>query len=140
MRKREIKKIALERIRILLNRAKIDKKRSTRYVELARRIAEKCRVKIPKEFKIRICRKCNTFLIPGFNCRVRIKKSRVIITCLNCGKIKRYPLVREIKLRRLLSKNILKLKKELKFDVKKISKDYYEIALDKLKIKIILKE
>ena len=65
---------------------------SSRYLELARKISLRIRVKIPKELKLRYCKHCFTPLVPGKSCRVRIKKRRIIYTCLNCGKIRRYPL------------------------------------------------
>lgn len=94
-RKEKIKKIAEERIEILLNhaynRAKIgDHELAKRYIEIARRIAKKCNVRFKKEQKLKICKNCNSYLLPGITSRVRVYKGRVIITCLNCGSIKRY--------------------------------------------------
>ncbi len=132
MKRWYIKKIALERIKILLKRAEEDEKRSKRYVELARRISEKCRVRIPKHLRIRICKKCNSFLIPGRNCRVRINKHRIIITCLNCGNIKRYPLIEEIKIHREFSRKLIELK-NFNVSVKKISRGFFEIEYNGLK-------
>jgi hypothetical protein len=47
--------------------------------------------------KLMICKNCNSFLVPGVNCRVRTHASRVVITCLDCGSIRRVPFVRERK-------------------------------------------
>jgi ribonuclease P protein subunit RPR2 len=88
------KQIAMERIKILLGRAqKIraeDYRLARRYVELARNISSKYRVRIPKELRI-FCKKC---LYPYCidKVRVRVKKSRVIVTCLNCGWKRRIPI------------------------------------------------
>ena len=73
-----------------------------RYVELARKIGMKCQVRIPKRFKMCFCKECNSFLVPGVSSRIRNRhdgKGKVIITCLKCGMIKRYPMNRE-KIRR----------------------------------------
>lgn len=89
------RQIALERIKILLERAqKIkneDYELARRYVELARRIATRYRVRIPKELKITFCKKC-LYPYRSDRIRVRVRKSRVIITCLNCGYEKRVPI------------------------------------------------
>jgi ribonuclease P protein subunit RPR2 len=88
------KKIALERIEILLNRAqKIkfeDYELARRYVELARRIATKYRLRIPKEMR-QFCKKCG-YPYRHDRIRVRVAKSRIIITCLNCGFVRRIPI------------------------------------------------
>ena len=98
MRKREkekVRKIAEERIEILLKHANDRTRRgdfdlARRYVEIAGKIAMKCNVRFKKEQKIKICKKCNSYLLPSITSRVRVYKGRVIITCLNCGSIKRY--------------------------------------------------
>ncbi len=94
--KAEIKAIAIERIRRLFEMADymfhIDPELSNRYVELARRIAMRCRVRIPRDLRRRFCHNCYKFLVPGVNCRVRIAKRRephVAITCLECGNVMR---------------------------------------------------
>lgn len=68
---------------------------SKRYVDLALRISKRVRVRIPRYWRRRICRKCRTILIPGKTCRVRIKSqgrrsSHITVTCLKCGWIRRY--------------------------------------------------
>jgi ribonuclease P protein subunit RPR2 len=62
-----------------------------RYVEIARRISLRHRVGIPGELKKRVCKKCGAFLVTGENSRIRLDGKNVIITCLECGEIKRYP-------------------------------------------------
>ncbi len=93
--KRLEKQIALERIKILLERAQRmkneDYELARRYVELARRIATRYRVRIPKELKTTFCKKC-LYPYRSDRVRVRVRKSRVIITCLNCGYEKRIPI------------------------------------------------
>ena len=104
MRKYVMKDIAVQRIGILLSKAretiKDDAELSKRYVYLARKIAMKAKVRIPRKWKLWICKKCNTYLLPGYNARVRIRENRMshlIITCLNCGNQKRYYLRRNKK-------------------------------------------
>ncbi len=105
---RKLKKIAYERIDILMSLAEEEAKkgnwkRSKRYVYLARRIAMKMRIRFPKKWKRRICKKCGTFLLYGKNARVRVKSKRyshVVITCLECGAIYRIPMIREKKEKR----------------------------------------
>ncbi len=95
--KKEIKRIARERIDILFQQAEeifeVDSDLSDRYVEIARNIGMKHNVSIPEEFRRRICRDCNSFLVPGYNCRVRLdsKQNNKVVTCQKCGNVKRYP-------------------------------------------------
>lgn len=97
MKKDNAQKIAVERIKKLFELAKKEKNgRAKRYVELARRIAEKTRTRLPHDIKRSFCRKCNS-LFNAKNRRVRIskKEKKVVYTCLCCGHIQRYPFVRE---------------------------------------------
>lgn len=91
-----IKAIARERIERLFEMAdyffNTKPELSHRYVELARKIAMKSRVRIPREYRRRFCHYCYKFLKPGVNCRVRIAKRRephIAITCFECGKVMR---------------------------------------------------
>jgi len=92
-----VNEIARERINILLSEARKnldrDTKLSKRYTELAWKISMRTKVKIPREQKQYICKSCGLPLIPGKNARVRIlaRNSRIVITCLNCGALRRYP-------------------------------------------------
>ena len=96
----ELKELARERIEILLALAwKIihkDEALARRYVEIAFKIAAKARLRLPREIKRRYCRKCKTPLVPGLTARFRIKRGcgglRLVVTCLKCGYIRRYPL------------------------------------------------
>jgi ribonuclease P protein subunit RPR2 len=85
-------KIAEERIEILLNLAKkaIDKpERSKKYVELARKIGKRYNVRLRKEQKMGVCKKCNQILISGKTSEVKtdLEKKVIIIKCTNCGNI-----------------------------------------------------
>jgi ribonuclease P protein subunit RPR2 len=93
---RKQKEIARERIRILFTQAKEifqeDAQRAHRYVEIARKIAMKAKVRIPREFKRQFCRHCYRFLMPSVNARIRTRKGKVIIYCKECKKFTRIPL------------------------------------------------
>ncbi len=87
--------IATERINYLFELAgkehSNDPARSDRYVSLARKIGMRHRVRIPSELKRAFCKKCGSYLVAGNNSRVRLKKGCIVVTCLECGNIKRYP-------------------------------------------------
>lgn len=105
MHKLARKRIAEKRIKRLFKEAEKRARQerlelSNRYVEIARKISMKYLVRIPKEFRMKYCKKCGSYLVPGKNCRIRLQKHKVVITCLNCGEVKRYPYIREIKERR----------------------------------------
>ncbi|MEX2701663.1 MAG: ribonuclease P protein component 4 [Candidatus Baldrarchaeota archaeon] len=93
-----VKDIARQRIELLFEMAdKIYRQHpdlAQRYIDLARKIGMRCRVKIPRRLKRRICKHCKSFLIPGVNCRVRLRTNRfphLVVTCLKCGRQMRYP-------------------------------------------------
>ena len=95
----ETRQIALQRIRTLFELAKANVRRepelAQRYVQVARRIAMRTRVRLPTEYRRLVCRGCKSFIYPGVNCRVRVQRRRephVAITCLVCGKTSRIPL------------------------------------------------
>ena len=101
---RSPKQIALKRVHILFRLAKEviheNPERAQRYVQIARRIAMRTRLRMPKEYRSLICRKCKSFILPGVNCRIRIqprRESHMVITCLNCGGHSRIPLKGEKK-------------------------------------------
>lgn len=107
MRRRErdarLEKIARERIDILLatarNAYRAHPERAKRYVDIARRIGMKVGVRLPKAQSIFICKGCDATLFPGINCRVRVRGGRgrrVVVTCLECGTLKRFPTGRRL--------------------------------------------
>ena len=93
------KKISRERIDILFQHAgewaHDDMELARRCILLARRIAMKQRVRIPWRYRRQFCRSCHTYLIPGHTSRVRIQHGKVIVTCLACKSIRRYPVVKK---------------------------------------------
>ncbi len=87
----KIKKIARERIEILLEKADkvygTDSILAQNYADNARKVAMKARVRLPRKWRFRFCSKCKKFLYPGINARVRIKSgnpSRIILYCDYC--------------------------------------------------------
>lgn len=90
--------IARERIEVLFARAEQafpeHPERSDRYVELARKIAMRQRIRIDRRFRRRFCHHCSAFLVPGRNMRVRVSRGNVVVTCLACNKQMRYRVVR----------------------------------------------
>ncbi|MHA1771288.1 MAG: ribonuclease P protein component 4 [Candidatus Thorarchaeota archaeon] len=96
------KKIARERVRILWElartRAKENPDLARQQIATARRISRKVRESLPREIGRRVCRRCGTVLIPGYNCRIRVRHNRethVTVTCFTCGAIRRFPVRRQ---------------------------------------------
>lgn len=99
----KIREIALSRIERLFDLAikMLDSRPdlSQRYVEIARRISMRTKVRIPREKRLLICRHCKRFIFPGVSARVRLqprRESHIVITCLYCGKHMRRPLRRQV--------------------------------------------
>lgn len=93
------KQIALQRVHKLFSLAKKvikeDPEKAQRYIQIARKIAMRTRLRLPREYRNLVCRNCKSFILPGVNCRIRIgqrRESHMIITCLNCGKHSRIPI------------------------------------------------
>lgn len=91
------KRIARERIAILMkladSEARDHPERSRRYAELAKKIGKRYKVRIPKKYKRRVCKKCGSYMKPGFNCTVRLvpKERCAVWRCAKCGSERRYP-------------------------------------------------
>ena len=89
-----VKRIAKCRIGILFGLAEektlkdteASRRLARRYISIARTISAHYKVKIPRELKYRICKKCGSFLVPGINCRVRVASAHgyVAYVC-ECG-------------------------------------------------------
>lgn len=94
--------VARERIEILVRQAKEmalkDEDLSRRYVDLARRISKRTKVRIPGELKRYLCKGCGIALVPGHNAKIRLRarNSGIVITCQLCGSVKRYPVSKRI--------------------------------------------
>lgn len=88
--------IAAERIDRLADLAREAAKgdedeRAREYVRLARRIAERHRLRLPKRLRRFACDGCDRYLLPGRTARVRTQDGHVVVTCLECGERARYP-------------------------------------------------
>ncbi|MEM4782705.1 MAG: ribonuclease P protein component 4 [Halalkalicoccus sp.] len=64
--------------------------RASEYVALARRIAERNRLRLPRSFERSTCDRCDRYLQPGRNARVRLQDGHVVVACA-CGAHHRYP-------------------------------------------------
>lgn len=64
--------------------------RARYYVRLARRVAERNRLTLPKRFRRFTCDSCDSYLRPGKNARIRLQGDHVVVTC-DCGAHARYP-------------------------------------------------
>jgi ribonuclease P protein subunit RPR2 len=91
----QIRRIALESITDLFSQAQQRSGKnielSDRYVFLARKIAMKYKIKMPKALKMRVCKHCHRYLIHGVNCRVRLNKGKLVYYCFNCRNFMRFP-------------------------------------------------
>lgn len=83
---------ALERISELFLQAKDSNNSvlSKRYVNLARRIAMRYRVRFSREQKLSFCKNCDAFLVRGKNSSIRLIKSNIVLSCKECGFVRRF--------------------------------------------------
>lgn len=92
--KLKLKKETLNLVKKLFEEARLNFNKnlylSDKYVKLARKVAMKVNLRIPRELKRKFCKHCYSYLVPGRNSRVRIHKSRVIYYCFNCKKYMRF--------------------------------------------------
>jgi len=68
---------------------------ANRYVTHAREIAMSAKVKIPLQFKRKICHGCKRLLVPGKSARFRTHRRKgygsfLSVTCLECAHITRF--------------------------------------------------
>jgi len=95
------KKIVKERIKQLFEAAEKFQELGRDYdktaIRLILRLVQKYKVRLTKEQKMKICKKCYALLIPGKTSVVRLKKATVVVKCLRCGNEKHYPYVKEKK-------------------------------------------
>jgi ribonuclease P protein subunit RPR2 len=94
--KTDQQKIARKRIMRLFAFAEKQAKRGKishahRAVGVARRIAMKATISLPKEYKQVVCKHCYHYLYPSVTCRVRIGDGKKTITCFHCHERMRYP-------------------------------------------------
>ncbi|PSQ19294.1 ribonuclease P [Halobacteriales archaeon QS_8_69_26] len=82
----------IDRLQTLARRAVAEGRHdhAREYVRLARRIAERNRLELPREFRRFTCDRCDAYLRPGANATVRLADGHVVVTC-DCGHHDRYP-------------------------------------------------
>ena len=87
-----IRKIALERMQILItnaiSNAKTNPVLSQRQASLARKISMRYKIRMPYDQRMVFCKKCKSFIAPGINSRIRLGRTSVKsirITCNLCG-------------------------------------------------------
>jgi ribonuclease P protein subunit RPR2 len=92
------KDIAKERIKKLFEEAEKEfskhPERADRYVEMARKIAMKTKVRLT-EYRTKFCKHCYKYLKPGRNCRVRTKNKKMVYHCNNCKRYTKFPYSKE---------------------------------------------
>jgi len=86
------KKIAMERMEILIenaiSNAKINPKFSQRQAYIARRISTRHKIRMPYNLRMVFCKKCKSFIVPEINSRIRLGRTSVKsirISCNLCG-------------------------------------------------------
>ncbi|VVB70610.1 Ribonuclease P protein component 4 [uncultured archaeon] len=67
--------------------------RSDRYVQIARRISTRTRVRMPRLLKRLFCKHCGSYLSASVS-RVRLRDGVLTTTCLSCGEQTRRPYAR----------------------------------------------
>jgi ribonuclease P protein subunit RPR2 len=93
-RTRDIAIIASERMQILIQSAGEmaragDTVLADRHAQLARALGMRYNIRLPPDFKRRLCPSCGSYLVPGRNLRVRLRPKKTVWTCLKCGKTRR---------------------------------------------------
>lgn len=83
------KEIAMERVVQLFKEAEENPKKADRYVQLARKIAMKLNIKMPKQYKRKFCKHCYNYFQKG-NYRVRTRNKMIVYYCFNCKKYMRF--------------------------------------------------
>jgi ribonuclease P protein subunit RPR2 len=94
----QVKTLARERIQILWEKSReVAGERpelAKKWMQQARNIAQRARIKLPRHMSRRLCKNCGAFFVPSKNCRVRMRQNRekhLAVTCLECGAIRRFP-------------------------------------------------
>ncbi|VVB69841.1 Ribonuclease P protein component 4 [uncultured archaeon] len=87
--------LALQRMERLFSLAaaaaqELHPERSDRYVQIARQISTRTRVRMPRHLKRLFCKHCGGFLSPS-SARVRLHDGVLTSTCLRCEKQTRRP-------------------------------------------------
>lgn len=100
-RERLIKDIARESMYLLFDESlkalrRGDKELARRYIEIMTRLSMKARVRLRRDIRRRVCKRCGIPLVPGLTSSVRVrgrgKRLLLVVRCLECGHVKRYQL------------------------------------------------
>ena len=90
--KSAIRKIALERMELLIENAVFNARKnpklSQRQALLAKRISTRKKIQMPYHLRMFFCKKCKSFISPGLNSRFRLGRSNlksIRISCNLCG-------------------------------------------------------
>jgi len=59
------------------------------------KISRRHRLRLTREAKQVVCRKCSSLLVQGLNARVRLRNGLKIHSCLTCGHVRRTPYLSE---------------------------------------------
>lgn len=63
---------------------------SRRYVVIARKTAMKHKISFDRQKKMSFCKQCNAYLKNGVNSIIRVHNGRIILTCRECGFVRRF--------------------------------------------------
>ena len=63
---------------------------SKRYIYMIQKIAMKYKLHFSRNQKKMFCKKCNAYLKQGINSKIRLVKNRIVLTCLECGHVRRF--------------------------------------------------
>src|SRR5437879_7407356 len=79
------------------------------YVSRGRKISSRTKVRVPRESKMYLCKGCGLALVPGHNAKIRLHAhtTGIVISCLSCGAVKRYPVSAKIMANKGLARGIL---------------------------------
>ena len=83
--KAKLKDLALKKIEVLFEEAKLNPSKADNFVKKARRIGMKVNLPIPSKYKRKYCKHCNTYFTSG-KYRVRTRNKMLIYYCLSCKK------------------------------------------------------
>lgn len=63
-----------------------------RYIDMARRVGMRYNVRFRSDQRVKFCKACYRYLLPGSTSRTRLNRGRKVTTCLRCGHVMRRPL------------------------------------------------
>jgi len=111
MKKYALKQLALERAKLLLDRALyVNDEFAQEHAKIAKKIILKYKIKIPFEYKMLFCKNCKKFIAPGRDSTIRLGRSNtraLRITCKFCGHTYRKILTKKYKGKSNSSKKII---------------------------------